>query len=107
MAARSFRQPLELWKGVAIAPGQRELSAILEDDFVLAIRAGLQLLDAIQVNHRRSADSQKIRVWKLRLERAQRFPYPVNLAGCADVDVIVRGFHAVDLVRLEENELAG
>ncbi len=45
---------------VSIIPGEGELGTILQDDAILAMKPGLQLLNAIDTDYRRAVDAQKL-----------------------------------------------
>src|SRR5690348_2374799 len=80
---------------VAPGSGEGEVGAGAEDQVGVAVRGGVELGDAVELDEGGSVNAAETFGVELLFERGQRFAQQV-LAG-ADVqgDVVVRGFHPI------------
>jgi hypothetical protein len=97
-ARGTTRQGLEL---VAIPSAQRELGSVVKHDHLIAVKERIERLDALYVDQGRAVDAEKPRWIEPRLQVGERLPQEMGLPERVHSDVVVGGFHPVDVVDLE------
>src|SRR3990172_2147897 len=86
---------------VAIPSAQRELGSVVKHDHLIAMKERIERLDALHVDQGRTVDAEKTRRIELRLQMGGRFPQKMGMSERVHLDVVVGGFHPVDVIDLE------
>src|SRR5437870_12166039 len=90
----------------AVAAGQAESRAALEDHDRVAMKPWLHFADAVQIDERRSADASKpLRIEPL-LERAEGGAEHVGRSAHAEADIVRRRLEPLDVTRPHEEAAA-
>src|SRR5690242_2312331 len=96
------QQPVQFF---AMGTAQRQSCAIAQDDRIFPVKQRLQLLDALDVDDRRAADSYEFTGGQPALQGGHRLTMQVGFASHVKVHVIVRSFNPVDFVELQDQNL--
>src|SRR5262245_49325503 len=86
----------------AVAAAESQLRAVAQFDRVVAVKGGLQLLDAFDLNHGGAMDAGETARIELRFEAAERFAQQMIFLADVKLDIVPRGFNPIDL--LDGNE---
>src|SRR5204863_9162651 len=91
---------------LSVAAREREPRAVLQEDVVLAVRPGLQLLDAVEPDDCGAVYAHELFGVELRFETRDCLAQEVRLLPRVNGNVVALGLDPVDLVRVEEEDAA-
>src|SRR5437588_6829320 len=91
---------------LAVAAREREPRAVLQKDVVLAMRPGLQLLDAVESDDCGAVYADELFGIELRFEAGDGLAQEVRLLARVYGDVVALGLDPVNLIRVEEEDAA-
>src|SRR5947207_11311856 len=96
--------PQQALKFGAIASAQGQLGAVLEDDFVVPMKPGLQLLDALEVNHGGAVNAQKLIGMQPGFQIIHGVAQQVHVAADVKAQIVPGRLNPVDFLGAEEKD---